>query len=368
VATGFVYHELYMWHDTGRAALWHPAGLTVEPDLNAENADTKRRMRNLLEVSGLLEHLVPLKPRAATALELVRVHAGDYVARIREQSARRGGDAGDGTPFGRGSYEIACLAAGGAIVAVDAVMAGTVRNAYALVRPPGHHAERDRGRGFCIFGNAAVAIRHAQVVHGLERIAVVDWDVHHGNGTQWIFYDDPRVLTLSLHQDRWYPQESGGVDEIGTGAGIGCNINIPLPPGSGREAYLSAFERVVLPALDRYRPQLIVVPSGFDGSSYDPLGRMMLTSATYGRLTRLLMAAADRLCDGRLVCTHEGGYSAAYVPYCGLAVMEALSGHTTRIGDPFALALENVGGHELYPHQAEMIDAAAARVPQVPAP
>ncbi|MFM7119268.1 MAG: class II histone deacetylase, partial [Gammaproteobacteria bacterium] len=148
MATGFVYHELYMWHDTGRAALWHPAGLTVEPDLNAENADTKRRMRNLLEVSGLLEHLVPLKPRAATALELLRVHAGDYVARIREQSARRGGDAGDGTPFGRGSYEIACLAAGGAIVAVDAVMAGTVRNAYALVRPPGHHAERDRGRGF----------------------------------------------------------------------------------------------------------------------------------------------------------------------------------------------------------------------------
>src|SRR5262249_52769719 len=152
------------------------------------------------------------------------------------------------------------------------------------------------------------------------RVATVDWDVHHGNGTQAIFYDDPSVLTISLHQDNLFPAASGGIAENGTGPGEGFNINVPLPPGSGPGAYVAAFERVVLPALRRFKPELIVVPSGFDAGGVDPLGRMMMSAGGFRELTALLMAVAKELCGGRIVMTHEGGYSEMYAPYCGLAV------------------------------------------------
>jgi acetoin utilization deacetylase AcuC-like enzyme len=365
MATGFVHHELYLWHDTGTAASAMPASLTVEPEGHVESASSKRRFRNLLEVSGLLDDLVALKPRPATEDEIARFHGRDYIARIKALSADRGGDAGDLSPFGRGSFEIALLAAGGTITAVDAVIGGRVRNAYALVRPPGHHADRDTGRGFCLFGNVAVAVMHAQAVHGLGRVATVDWDVHHGNGTQQAFWEDPSVLTISIHQDRLYPVESGGLGENGEGAGAGTNLNIPLPPGSGVGAYLAAFERVVVPALERFKPDMIVVPSGFDGGGLDPLGRMMLTSDAYRDLTRMLMAAADTLCGGRLVLSHEGGYSAAYVPYCGLAVMETLAGRRTDVADPWLPLMSAWGQQELQPHQAAAIDRAAALLPRI---
>src|SRR5262249_36652641 len=176
--------------------------------------------------------------------ELLRFHARRYVGSIRAMSEASGGDAGEGAPFGPGSFEVALLAAGGTITAVDAVLDGRVRNAYALVRPPGHHAEADLGRGFCIFGNRGVAIRPRRAARGRGRVAVVDWDVHHGNGAQKAFYRDPGVLTISIHQDRWYPQDSGSIDERGEGPGAGFNINIPLPPGSGHGAYLAAVSRV----------------------------------------------------------------------------------------------------------------------------
>jgi acetoin utilization deacetylase AcuC-like enzyme len=325
VATGWVFHELYLWHDTGNYAGVFPPGLTVEPDEHVENPRTKRRFRNLLEVAGILDRLAPIKPRPASEAELGRFHTADYIARIKADSAKlHGGDAGRLTPFGQGSFEIACLAAGGTIAAVDAVLAGEVENAYALVRPPGHHAERDRGLGFCIFGNVAVAALHARAARRVGRVATVDWDVHHGNGTQQAFYEDPNVLTISIHQDRLFPVNTGGIEENGAGAGAGYNLNIPLPPGSGTGAYRAAFERVVLPALQRFKPELILVPSGFDGGGTDPMGRMMMTSGLYRELARLLMDAARTLCGGRLVLSHEGGYSATHVPYCGLAVIEAL--------------------------------------------
>ncbi|MFZ5789256.1 MAG: class II histone deacetylase [Pseudomonadota bacterium] len=368
MATGFVYHELYMWHDTGTASSVFPPGLAIEPDRHAENADTKRRLRNLVEVSGLIEKLVPIKPRAATVAEVARFHDRRYINRIRRLSADRGGDAGNLTPFGPGSYEIALLAAGGTITAVDAVLSGKVRNVYALVRPPGHHAERDRGLGFCIFGNVAIAILHARAKHGLERVATVDWDVHHGNGTQQAFYGDPHVLTISLHQDRLFPIKGGGVDEIGAGKGRGYNLNIPLPPGSGTGAYLEAFRKIVLPALKRFRPELILAPSGFDGGGIDPLGRMMLASACYRQMTRLLMEAADELCDGRLALSHEGGYSSSHVPYCGLAVLEQLSGERTGIEDPWLWIMERWGQQELQAHQRTAIRKAAANLERIGAP
>lgn len=359
MATGFLSHERYFWHDTRSAGLFLPAGGAIEPDEHPENPRTKRRFRNLLEVSGLLEQLVPLAPRAATEAEIVRFHDAAYVARVRELSAAGGGDAGELTPFGPGSYEIALLSAGGVIAAVDAVFAGRVRNVYALVRPPGHHAERDRGRGFCLFGNVAIAAMHARATHGLSRIAVVDWDVHHGNGTQQAFWSDPSVLTISLHQDRYYPQETGAASEVGEGAGRGFNLNVPLPPGCGAGAYRAAMERVVLPALRAYRPELVIVASGFDGGVTDPLGRMLLHSRSYREMTRDLVKLAEDVSGGRLVLAHEGGYSTGYVPFCGLAVMEELSGITTGVEDPFLSFFEGMAGHDLLSHQESAIDAAA---------
>jgi acetoin utilization deacetylase AcuC-like enzyme len=358
--TGLVWHERMMWHDTGSGAGELPAGGWLQPGLHAESPETKRRLKNLLDATGLTEQLVALPPRPATVEELERVHEPAHVERIRRLSAERGGDGGDGeTPFGPGSFEIACLAAGGAIAAVDAVLDGRVDNAYALVRPPGHHAVPAAGMGFCLFGNVAVAARHAQAMRGVERVAVVDWDVHHGNGTQAIFYAEPTVLALSLHQDDLYPVGSGGLAERGEGAGLGATVNVPLPPGSGNGAYSAAVERVVVPVLRRFRPDLILVACGFDAGGGDPLGRMLLTSAAFRELTRALSEAAGELCDGRLAAVHEGGYSAGHVPFLGLAVIEELSGLSAGIEDPFDYLAE-IGGQALQPHQDAAVAAAAA--------
>jgi acetoin utilization deacetylase AcuC-like enzyme len=365
MATGFVWHELYMWHNTWNWAQVFPPGLTVQPGEHAENPETKRRFRNLVEVSGLLDQLTAIKPRHATDSELARFHTRDYIERIKRLSAENGGEASELTPFGRGSFEIAQLAAGGTMAAFDAVIQGRVANAYALVRPPGHHAIADVGMGFCLFGNATLATLHAQAMHKVGRIAIVDWDVHHGNGTQAAFYQRDDVLTISLHQDNLYPANSGGLAERGEGRGAGYNLNIPLPPGSGDGAYLAAFEQVVAPALLRFRPELIVVASGFDGSGVDPLGRMMITSEGYRAMTRMLMTAARDLCGGRLVMTHEGGYSQTYVPYCGLAVLEEMSGVKTHVSDPWAPLMANWGGQALQPHQQAVIAAAAQLVKDI---
>jgi len=233
------------------------------------------------------------------------------------------------------------------------------------VRPPGHHATADASMGFCLFGNAALAIMHAQAVHKVKRVATVDWDVHHGNGTQSAFYDRDDVLTISLHQDGLFPAQSGGLEEVGTGRGVGFNLNIPLPPGSGNGAYIAAFEQVVIPALMRFKPELIVVPSGFDASGFDPLGRMMVSSEGYRTMTRMLKVAAHDLCGGRLVMSHEGGYSQAYVPYCGLAVLEELSGVKTHVEDPWAARMSSWPGQALQPHQQAAISAAAQLVKSI---
>ena len=339
----------------------------MQPDHHPEAPETKRRLLGLLEVSGLADQLLRLKPRPAERSELRYFHTDRYIEAVRALSAANGGPVGDSVSIGPGSYEIAELAAGGCIAATDAVLAGRVKNAYALVRPPGHHAEADQGRGYCIFGNAVLLIRHAQRVHSLQRIAVVDWDVHHGNGTEAAFIEDPSVLTLSIHQDRCYPIDSGGLNVTGVGRAAGTNLNIPLPPGSGHGAYLAAFDRVVLPALERYRPELIVVCSGLDASAMDPLGRMLCTSETYRAMAARIVRAAGELCGGRLLATHEGGYSNAYVPFCGLPILEEFAGIRTGVVDPYLEELMQMAGQDLLPHQAAVIDAATALVRDIPA-
>lgn len=365
-STAFVCHELYMWHDTGNAAGIMPSGNPVQPGTHVENAETKRRFRNLMEVSGLLQQLKLVEPRSASEEEILRFHTPDYLAKIKALSAERGGDAGFFTPMGHGSYEIACLSAGGVLAALEAIMSGEVRNAYALVRPPGHHALAHEGMGFCIFGNAVIAAKHAQAALGVNRIAIVDWDVHHGNGTQSAFYADPSVLTISLHQDNCFPPDSGHVHENGAGAGEGCNINIPLPPGSGAGAYEAAFAQVVVPALDCFCPELIILACGFDAGAYDPLGRMQMHSESYRVLTQALMEAAERHSQGRLLACHEGGYNADTLPFMGLAVVETLSGIRSGVEDPFQPIMAGLGGQALQPHQAAVIQEAAALVAKIP--
>jgi acetoin utilization deacetylase AcuC-like enzyme len=364
--TGLVAHERYFWHDPGGGAGFSNSSPFVQPDRHPETPESKRRLLGLLEVSGLGERLTRIKPRPAEYAELRYFHTERYIEEVRNLSAAGGGPIGDSAGIGAGSYEIALLAAGGCIEAVDAVLAGRIKNAYALVRPPGHHAEADQGRGYCVFGNVVVSVRHAQRVRGVERVAVVDWDVHHGNGTEGAFIADPSVLTISIHQDRCYPVDSGQLGVNGTGSAAGTNLNIPLPAGSGHGAYLAAFDQVVLPALQRFGPQLIVVASGLDAGAMDPLGRMLCTSETYRGMAARIAAAADSLCAGRLVATHEGGYSNAYVPFCGLAVLEEFAGIRTGASDPYLEELMQMGGQELQPHQAAAIAAAAGLVRNIP--
>jgi acetoin utilization deacetylase AcuC-like enzyme len=361
--TGWVFDERFLWHDTGSSAGMLAAGGWLEPHHHVESAASKRRFQSLVAVSGLGDALRPIKPRPASDAELGLVHSARYISEIESLSRDGGGDAGDGTtPVGRGSAGIARLASGGVLAALDDVVTGNVRNAYALVRPPGHHATPDAGMGFCLFNNIAVAARYAQKRYGLGRIAVVDWDVHHGNGTQAVFYGDPTVLTISIHQDRCYPVDSGGLGERGEGSGSGANLNVPLPPGSGDEAYQSTLARVVIPAIEAFQPDLILVACGFDASVFDPMGRMLLHSDSYRSLTRGLLDT----CDHRLVMVHEGGYSEFYVPFCGLAVVEELAGERTEVVDPYLDEARRMVGHSLISAQVEVIDAAAQLVRTIP--
>lgn len=366
--TGFVWDERCMWHDTGLYFGPHEGSPWVEPIQSPENADGKRRIKNLIDRSGLGSRLLDVDCVAASADDILRAHTPGYLAEVQRVSDAGGGNLArrmGTTRVGSRGIGIALLAAGGALSAVRSVLEGDAGNAYALIRPPGHHAEPDEALGFCIFANAAIAGLYALEVGELERIAFVDWDVHHGNGTQAVFWEDPRALTISLHQEDCFPPETGGVNETGSGDGAGTNLNIPLPPGCGEAAYLAAFDQVVLPALTRYRPQLVIVPSGFDAGFHDPLGRMMLTSHSFRKLTRRIMAAADELCGGKLVMTHEGGYSPHTVPFHCLAVLEEMAGFRTEVIDPYSPPDTGEPGEPLA-HQAEAIGRAAGLVDRIP--
>lgn len=365
MATGYVYHELYEWHDTGTHASLLPADPRrgLQPFRHYENADPKRRTHSLVVTSGLINRLTRLTPRRATDEEILLVHTPGHLQRLTKANDT-GGDGGDGgTPFGRGSVDIARLALGGVIDAVRSVVERYVDNAYVLVRPPGHHAVPDSGMGFCMLANIAVAVRAVRRSHGIRRVAIVDFDVHHGNGAQTVFWEDPNVLTISLHQDRMFPNASGFVTERGAGAGFGYNVNVPLPPGTGNGGYAEAIRRVVVPALHRFRPELIMVAAGFDASALDPLGRMMLTPRGFREITMALVTAADELCGGRIVCSHEGGYSESYAPFCTHAVIEQLARVRQPFTDPFRF--DRLGQQELQPHQLTAIKAAERLVKDI---
>lgn len=352
--TGFIWHERYMWHDTLSASGSYRIRGDLQPGLHIENAETKRKLKNLLDAYEITPQLHALPFEEASDEALLRFHTLPYIEKIQTLSDASGGDAGEFTPFGPGSGDIARLAVGGTTVAIKAVANGEVDNAYALTRPPGHHAERDRGRGFCIFNNIGLGVLSALSEGITDRVAIVDWDVHHGNGTQQAFYNRADVLTISIHQELLYPVNMGKLDETGEAAGTGFNLNVPLPAGSGGGAYLAALEQVVLPALHAFNPSLIVVACGYDASYFDPMSHMMLMSDHYREMTQKIMRVADELCDGKIVFNHEGGYSDFYVPLCGLAVIEELTGIKTAVRDPYA-GTKHVANQALQSHQEEYL-------------
>jgi acetoin utilization deacetylase AcuC-like enzyme len=216
------------------------------------------------------------------------------------------------------------------------VLRGDVSNAYSLSRPPGHHCLPDYPNGFCLFNNIGIAIEAAKAAGLAQRFAVLDWDVHHGNGTEAVFYDRADVLTVSLHQDRNYPMDTGAFADRGTGEGAGYNLNVPLPPGTGHTGYLAAMDRLALPAIRDFAPDILIIACGFDAAANDPLGRMLATAETFSLMTRQVMALADDVCGGKLLMVHEGGYSETYVPFCGHNVLQEMSGSQITAPDPFA--------------------------------
>ncbi|MFZ3581538.1 class II histone deacetylase [Loktanella sp. DJP18] len=339
MTTGFFWDERCFWHGGGNYAGMLPVGGLVQPMATGglpENPETKRRLKNLIAVTGLEADLALMTAAPASREDLLRVHPASYLDDFKALSDGTGGELGRRTPFGPGGYEVATLSAGLALGGLRAVLSGPMHNAYALSRPPGHHALPDFPNGFCLLANIAIAIRAVQAEGLARRIAVLDWDVHHGNGTEAIFYDDPDVLTVSLHQDRNYPMDTGAFADRGHGAGAGFNLNIPLPPGTGHDGYLAAMDRLALPAIRAFAPDVIVVACGYDAAANDPLGRMLATADTFRQMTRRVMALAEEVCGGRLLLVHEGGYSETYVPFCGHAVLEELSGSAVTAPDPFA--------------------------------
>jgi len=361
--TGYYWHESCFWHGGGSYAFIVPVGGWVEPLATGalpESPASKRRLNNLVQATGLWDELATNTAEPATQEDLRRVHPANYLDEFKRLSDGGGGELGERTPFGPGGFEMATRSAGLAKQALVDVASGVHRNAYALSRPPGHHCLPDTPMGFCLLANVAIAVEAAVADKLVERVAVVDWDVHHGNGTEVIFYDRPDVLTVSIHQENNYPRPSGPVEARGNGAGEGANLNVPLLPGGGHDAYLYAFDRVIAPSLTRFKPDAIVVACGFDASGVDPLSRMMATARTFAEMTTRLMALADDLCDGRIAMVHEGGYSEVHVPFCGHAVLQSLSGSKIDAGDPLAPRIDGQQPNERFQaFQRKLIDEMA---------
>lgn len=287
--------------------------------------------------------LDPVPARAATDEELARVHDRQFVDRLAKMRGQRGYLDPD-TYLSPESVDTACLAAGSLVAMIDAILAGPTPKGVALLRPPGHHARPAQAMGFCLLNNVAVAAAHARA-HGVARVAVVDWDVHHGNGTQEMFWRDPGVMYVSTHQFPFYPG-TGDVDEVGEGDGKGYTVNVPLAAGGGDAVYASAFERVVLPVLASYAPELVLVSAGFDASARDPLAQMQLTAPAFGWMARELARIADRSAGGRMVLVLEGGYDlVALEAGVGRAVDGMLDGRSQELArDPDDEGVDRAAG------------------------
>jgi len=295
---------------------------------NPTHVERKERLDAIVKSIGksaIHDGLLNLTARAATYDEVAAVHLSSYLDSVKRMADQGGGDMDADTYVTSASWEAALWAAGGCLRLVEAVAQGTCKNGFALVRPPGHHATRKRSMGFCLINNIAVAARYARDTLGFKRVAIVDYDVHHGNGTQDIFYEDAHILYCSSHASPFYPG-TGFLHEIGSGTGHGTTLNMPLPPGVGDKGFVRVFEQVLVPALHQWKPDLILVSAGYDGHWSDPIGPMVMSVTGYARLSQIVYALANELCEGRIVCVLEGGYNLEALGACVVATLEILSG------------------------------------------
>ena len=318
---GLVYDPIYLEHDTG------------------DHVENSRRLvdaMSYLKETGIKEKLISLPARPALLEELEMIHAPEYISHVNSKAENGGGWLDPDTVMSLKSYEAALYATGGLLVAVEGVMKKEVDNAFAVVRPPGHHAVQSRAMGFCIFNNVAIAAKFALSKFSLKRILIADFDVHHGNGTQDAFYGDPKVLYFSIHQYPFYPG-TGWMDETGTGEGEGTTVNFPMAAGWGDEEYLRAFNEVLVPIARRFQPRLILVSAGFDAHWADQLAMMRVTVKGFAQMAMILKELAAELCQGRLVFTLEGGYNLRVVASSTKAVFDVLLG-TREIEDPLGQA------------------------------
>ena len=314
---GLVYDPIYLKHDTGE---------------HVENAKRLETIISHLEQTKLKQQLTHIKPRAATVEELSLVHNKQYISHIQDAAQRGGGWLDADTVMSPDSYEAAIYAAGGLIKATEAVMDGEVGSAFGLVRPPGHHATSQRAMGFCLFNNVAIAAKYALAKYELERILIIDFDVHHGNGTQAAFYDNPQVLYASTHEYPFYPG-TGSIDETGVGQAKGTTVNIPLPAGCGDAEYLQTFEQIIAPVARRFNPQLILVSAGYDSHWADGIALMQISVTGFAQMVKIIKELADELCSGRLVFGLEGGYNPTALAASIRATFDVLLGKTS-IDDP----------------------------------
>jgi acetoin utilization deacetylase AcuC-like enzyme len=328
--TGIISSEAYRDHQTGG----HP--------------ESPRRAEALQALAGKLlagpGRFIGLAPVEADLARIEAVHTPRYVAALQRFCQSGGGKLDLNTVASSASFKVALLAAGGLLRGVDAVMAGEVSNAFALVRPPGHHALAGASMGFCLFNNIAVAARYLLDHYGLERVLIVDWDVHHGNGTQDMFYADPRVLFFSSHQSALFPG-TGYLAETGEGRGRGYNLNLPLPSGCGDAVLEKAFEILLEPVVEKFQPQFILVSAGYDGHWRDPLGGLNLSAAGYARLTGRLLEVAATYCQGRIALVLEGGYDLLALTGAVEATLLTLAGETPAAASQADQAGPGPGGY-----------------------
>lgn len=328
--TALIYHDDYLKHDPGN-------------QLKIEYLECPDRIRNTMKLlidSGILqrENLSLLKPEPALEDDLERVHSYNYIKKVRLASEVGQGfvnlprivipkGARPGTPILKGTYELAKLSAGGGIMAGKVVVERKADNAFALIRPPGHHAGKDYGAGYCYFNNIAIMIEYLREKHRIKHFMILDFDVHHGNGTQDIFYGDPTVLNFQTHQSHVYPvfKTKGDTSEIGTGDGKGYNVNVPLPPEITGENYLYMLDELFIPLAEAFKPDIIAVSAGLDMHYSDLLGSIKFTTQTYAKITKRLMDVAERLCSGKIVMLLEGGYNLEAVPRAIATIIATLA-------------------------------------------